>query len=184
MYYDSIEAAIEAAPHCTHVLTAGPKWKGNKSIEGMYAPAYFFNDGFYAEDNTTVTGCRFEMSHGHWRVALRRTLDAAKKHTDQQLAAARLGIPAHQFLESGVKHMKDRASQRDAENGERSMRKCVEAFNALEGTNLTETQGWRFMVMLKMARSTAGAFTADDYEDMVAYAGLAGESASQEQRTK
>lgn len=103
--------------------------------------------------------------------------------TEQRLAAARFDtasghIPAHQFLESGVKHMKDRASQRDAEDGERSMRRCVEAFNALEGTNLTETQGWRFMIMLKMARSVSGDFTADDYEDMATYSGLAGECAS------
>ena len=104
---------------------------------------------------------------------------------DQRVTAARFAtasgrIPAHEFLEKGVGHMKDRASQRDSEDGERSMKRCVEAFNALEGTNLTETQGWKFMVMLKMARSVSGDFTADDYEDMAAYAGLAGESASME----
>ncbi|QZI93291.1 hypothetical protein SIPHO075v1_p0068 [Vibrio phage PS65A.1] len=107
---------------------------------------------------------------------------------DQLVTAARFDtaadrIPAHEFLEKGVGHMKDRASQRDAEDGERSMKRCVEAFNALEGTNLTETQGWKFMVMLKMARSVSGDFTADDYEDMAAYAGLAGESASMENQT-
>lgn len=98
MYYDSIEAAIEAAPHCTHVLTTGPKWKGSKSDEGKYAPAYFANGYFYAKKNTTGTGgVRFEMSQEHWIVALERSqadvvchmLDLAKKHTDQQLAAAR-----------------------------------------------------------------------------------------------
>ena len=104
---------------------------------------------------------------------------------EQRVAAARFDtasgrIPAYEFLEKGVGHMKDRASQRDSEDGERSMKRCVEAFNALEGTDLTETQGWKFMVMLKMARSVSGDFTADDYEDMAAYAGLAGESASME----
>ena len=111
-----------------------------------------------------------------------------KTDTDPRVTAARFDtasgrIPAHEFLEKGVGHMKDRASQRDAEDGERSMKRCVEAFNALEGTTLTETQGWKFMVMLKMARSVSGDFTVDDYEDMAAYAGLAGESASMEDNT-
>lgn len=86
-------------------------------------------------------------------------------------------IKAHEFLERGAQHMRDRAVQRDAEDGERSMRRAVEAFNAQEGTNLTEAQGWRFMIQLKYARAVNGVFVADDYEDMAAYAGLAGESA-------
>lgn len=86
-------------------------------------------------------------------------------------------IKAHEFLERGAQHMRDRAVQRDARDGERSMRRAVEAFNAQEGTNLTEAQGWRFMIQLKYARAVNGVFVADDYEDMAAYAGLAGESA-------
>lgn len=86
-------------------------------------------------------------------------------------------IKAHEFLERGAQHMRDRAVQRDADDGERSMRRAVEAFNAQEGTNLTEAQGWRFMIQLKYARAVNGVFVADDYEDMAAYAGLAGESA-------
>lgn len=92
-------------------------------------------------------------------------------------ATARLPIKAHEFLERGAQHMRDRAVQRDASDGERSMRRAVEAFNAQEGTNLTEAQGWRFMIQLKYARAVNGVFVADDYEDMAAYAGLAGESA-------
>ncbi len=86
-------------------------------------------------------------------------------------------IKAHEFLERGAQHMRDRAVQRDAEDGERSMRRAVEAFNVQEGTNLTEAQGWRFMIQLKYARAVNGVFVADDYEDMAAYAGLAGEAA-------
>ena len=86
-------------------------------------------------------------------------------------------IKAHEFLERGAQHMRDRAVQRDTSDGERSMRRAVEAFNAQEGTNLTEAQGWRFMIQLKYARAVNGVFVADDYEDMAAYAGLAGESA-------
>lgn len=87
--------------------------------------------------------------------------------------------PAHSFLEKGVQHMKDRATQRDSAEGERSMAACVSAFNAMFGKDLTETQGWQFMVLLKMARSR-NKFNPDDYEDGAAYTGLAGEAHSYE----
>lgn len=87
--------------------------------------------------------------------------------------------PAHSFLEKGVHHMKDRAAQRDSADGERSMAACVNAFNAMFGKDLTETQGWQFMVLLKMARSR-NKFNPDDYEDGAAYTGLAGEAHSHE----
>lgn len=90
-------------------------------------------------------------------------------------------LSAHYFLEKGVQHMKDRAAQRDSEDGERSMKACVDAFNAMFGHNLTETQGWQFMVLLKMARSR-NKFNPDDYEDGAAYTGLAGEAHSHEQK--
>ena len=86
-------------------------------------------------------------------------------------------LTAPDFLERGAQHMRDRAAQRDKPDGERSMARAVAAFNAQEGTSLTEEQGWRFMVQLKYSRACAGVFVADDYEDMAAYAGLAGESA-------
>ena len=87
-------------------------------------------------------------------------------------------LTAPDFLERGAQHMRDRAAQRDKPDGERSMARAVAAFNAQEGTNLTEEQGWRFMVQLKYSRACAGVFVSDDYEDMAAYAGLAGESAA------
>ena len=87
--------------------------------------------------------------------------------------------PAHSFLEKGVQHMKDRAAQRDSADGERSMAACVNAFNAMFGKDLTETQGWQFMVLLKMARSR-NKFNPDDYEDGAAYTGLEGEAHSHE----
>lgn len=88
---------------------------------------------------------------------------------------------AHSFLEKGVQHMKDRAVQRDSEDGERSMKACVDAFNVMFAHNLTETQGWQFMVLLKMSRSR-NKFNPDDYEDAAAYSGLAGEARSNEQK--
>lgn len=87
-------------------------------------------------------------------------------------------MKAHEILEAGAGHIKDRAASRDMDSGERSMKRTIEAFNALEGTNLTEAQGWRFMVALKYARATAGKFNIDDYEDMAAYSALAAECES------
>jgi len=86
------------------------------------------------------------------------------------------GHTAHYFLDMANDQLKDRASQRDSPDGERSMRRCVEAFNALYGTRLTETMGWQFMSLLKKARASQGAYRADDFVDDAAYAALAGES--------
>ena len=85
-------------------------------------------------------------------------------------------IAAHGILQNAAAEMLDRAASRDTPKGERSMGRCVKAFNAMFGTELTETQGWQFMELLKMARSVGGAFRLDDFTDGVAYAALAGES--------
>lgn len=69
----------------------------------------------------------------------------------------------------------DRALLRDQPTGERSMARTVAAFNALTGVQITELQGWQFMVCLKLARASAGAPHLDDYTDAAAYAALAGE---------
>lgn len=76
-----------------------------------------------------------------------------------------------------------RGQERDnGEGGERSMAATVAAFNAIEGTDLTERQGWAFMQALKMVRaaSTArnGRYNQDDYVDGAAYAALGAECAS------
>lgn len=84
------------------------------------------------------------------------------------------------YLEKAAQHMKDRAALRDTPEGERSMAKAVQAFNIIYGTNLTETQGWEFMTILKKVRGCQGHYHEDDYEDDVAYAALAAESAYKE----
>lgn len=85
-------------------------------------------------------------------------------------------MQAIEALEKAAAHLKDRASLRDTPQGERSMAKTVAAFNAIYGFNLTETQGWQFMVLLKIVRGSQGEFVADDFEDQAAYSALAGES--------
>ena len=93
-------------------------------------------------------------------------------------------MKAHQILEAGICHMKDRAATYDKPAGERSMGATVDAFRAITGHNLTEEQGWLFMGLLKMVRSQQGGFRADNYEDLAAYAGLQGEAAWAERTNK
>lgn len=88
---------------------------------------------------------------------------------------------APDILRKGAQHIEDRAASRDMPEGERSMARCVKAFNAMFGKDLTEVQGWQFMELLKMARSAAGDHNPDDFEDGTAYAALAGEAAARSQ---
>lgn len=84
---------------------------------------------------------------------------------------------AQDILEAGIGHMMDRAATYDKPQGERSMAATVEAFRAVSGVEMTEEQGWLFMLMLKAVRSQQGAYRADSYEDGAAYFALAGECA-------
>jgi len=88
---------------------------------------------------------------------------------------------AIRILEDAAATMRERAAQRDKPEGERSMAATVAAFNALTGHNLSERDGWFFMVVLKMSRACATPTgRPDDYIDLVAYGGLAGESVQEE----
>lgn len=89
-----------------------------------------------------------------------------------------MSVTAPAILLSAAEILKDRGKLRDNAQGERSMARAVEAFNALIGGDkrLTETEGWLFMCVLKMSRATAGRAHLDDYSDLAGYAALAGES--------
>ena len=62
------------------------------------------------------------------------------------------------------------------------MAATVAAFNAIEGTQLSERQGWAFMQILKMVRGATtarnGLYNEDDALDGAAYAALGGEAAA------
>lgn len=104
------------------------------------------------------------------------TGDAAK-------AAPKFETQPSELLHQAAETIEQRGQERDSsEGGERSMAATVAAFNAIEGTSLTERQGWVFMQTLKLVRaaSTArnGRYNPDDYVDGAAYAALGGECAS------
>lgn len=84
---------------------------------------------------------------------------------------------AHSIIGQAKKEMTEREEAYDAPGGERSMTKTVAAFNAIHGLGMTEVQGWQFMELLKIVRSSQGKFKADNFVDGAAYAALAGEAA-------
>jgi hypothetical protein len=84
------------------------------------------------------------------------------------------------ILDTAADTIDRRASDRDVPQ-ERSMAGTVKAFNAIFGTDLTESQGWAFMVLLKVKRSSVGPYKADDFIDMAAYAALQAEARASEQ---
>lgn len=86
-------------------------------------------------------------------------------------------LNAAQLLQLSADTLTERGKQYDSSgaNKERSMGAVVKSFNTIYGTNLTEQQGWNFMVLLKMKRG-ADKPHKDSALDMIAYAALAGET--------
>jgi hypothetical protein len=78
----------------------------------------------------------------------------------------------------------ERGTERDQADGERTIPRCVTAFNAVTGHELSDTDGWLFMQILKMCRSVQGAYKYDDYRDGVGYAALRAEEARVENEAK
>lgn len=93
-------------------------------------------------------------------------------------------VHAADIMQAGIDTLGQRAADRDVQE-ERSMAKVVELFNLKHGTNLTEAQGWNFMVTLKEVRSLVGGkYRHDDYVDMIAYTALEAECRSKNQGEK
>jgi hypothetical protein len=84
---------------------------------------------------------------------------------------------AVEILRRAADTIEARGVERDQADGERTMESTVAAFNLLTGHQLTETQGWLFMALLKMRRALYGRFQPDDFLDGAAYFALAGEAA-------
>lgn len=104
-----------------------------------------------------------------------RQLHAPKAETEAPAPTA------PQVLENAAKHIGGRADTYDQPQGERSMARTVEVFNAMHGTNLTPAQGWHFLQTLKDVRLfTRAKYHADSAEDCVAYAALKAEAKATE----
>ena len=81
-------------------------------------------------------------------------------------------MTVYEILQKVMNIVKERGVERDLKEGERSMKRCVLAFNALTGKELTESQGWLFMLVLKLSRASTGNFSLDHRLDTIGYAAL------------
>jgi hypothetical protein len=90
-----------------------------------------------------------------------------------------LTVKPDKILSDAAAMINKRASDRDLKE-ERTMASVVAAFNALFGTNLTETMGWQFMEILKIKRGSVGPYKEDDFLDGAAYVALAAEARAKE----
>lgn len=94
-----------------------------------------------------------------------------------RLLPSEQAFSAPDLLDAAAGHMRDRAKTYDKPEGERSMGATVQAFNAITGRDLRESEGWLLMSLLKMVRSeTRDTPHRDSVEDLVAYTGLYGEA--------
>ena len=71
--------------------------------------------------------------------------------------------------------IEERGADRDTD-GERTMGRAVAAFNALRDADLTESEGWLLLMLLKQSRAAGGRFCRDDHDDTVGYAALKAEA--------
>lgn len=86
-------------------------------------------------------------------------------------------MKADELLSKAAQHMRDRSVTYDKPDGERSMGKAVQAFNAITGRDLTEPEGWLLLQVLKDVRLfQRPGYHADSAEDCIAYAALKAEA--------
>lgn len=84
---------------------------------------------------------------------------------------------AVELLKAAAGHIGSRATTYDQPGGERSMDRTVDAFRAVTGHVLRESEGWLFMELLKAVRDqTKPGGHPDSQEDKIAYAALGAEA--------
>lgn len=92
---------------------------------------------------------------------------------------------APEMLNKALVIMAERGKQYDKPNGERSMGKCVAAFNIVTGQDLSEAEGWLLLQILKDVRQwQQPGYHEDSAEDCIAYSALKAEAKQQEAACK
>ncbi len=87
MYYDSIEEAINANPHCTHVLTTGPSWSPHfrQALKGKFRVSNVTKNRHYCTRDELPS--EIQIGSTSWVVACDRV--TPQPTTDQLVTAAR-----------------------------------------------------------------------------------------------
>ena len=84
---------------------------------------------------------------------------------------------ASEIADSALKHIRERAETYDQPTGERSAAKTAKAFNAITGKDITESEVWLLLQLLKDVRQWSREdYHQDSAEDCIAYAALKAES--------
>lgn len=91
-----------------------------------------------------------------------------------ELSKQFLPVTARWILDEASATIESRGKKRD-QGSERSMQRIVKVFHALTDHHMTETEGWMFMVVLKLCREKTGQ-DIDNWVDGAAYMALAAES--------
>ena len=84
-------------------------------------------------------------------------------------------MKAADFLQAGLDALKDRGAVRDQPSGERSAARAAAILAAWTGGNWTESDVWRCLLAVKMARESQGKLHVDDLIDGSSYFALLGE---------
>lgn len=93
-------------------------------------------------------------------------------------------MKAPDLLSKASAIMTERGQQYDKPEGERSMGKCVHAFNIITGQTLSEAEGWLLLQILKDVRLwQRPGYHQDSAEDCIAYAALKAEAKQTESRS-
>ena len=84
---------------------------------------------------------------------------------------------ASEIADSALKYIRERAETYDQPTGERSAVKTAKAFNAITGKDITESEVWLLLQLLKDVRQWSREdYHQDSAEDCIAYAALKAES--------
>ena len=147
---------------------------GSVEYVGLSKPADPFDDGEATEAYNAINNYGPDVSF----VAVDEA-EAMEAYADIKAELAS-PIGADEILQVANEAIAQRGVMYDStgQQQERSMGKVVAMFNALTGHELTNEQGWKFMCLLKLARSEQGEFSLDSFIDLAAYAALAGEEAA------
>jgi len=89
-------------------------------------------------------------------------------------------MKAPDILEEAIATLAARGKERDQE-GERSMARAAEIYNAIDGSAIDERSGWTFMIALKLARAERSN-NPDHYIDLCGYIALLGEHVLEQQK--
>ena len=138
-------------------------------------------DQFVTEDRSAkvCSSCRLKWGAINNRGALMDNPVPTTPKPKSNLPTRGATVSAQEFLGDARKEMDDRASTYDRAGGERSMGSTITAFNAITNRDLTESEGWLIMQLLKDVRQfSRDAYHEDSAVDCVAYAALKAEALS------